>query len=413
MNNAIFVIKYLFLFLGVYSLTSCKQGVRHSVDPWDETLSPAQNIARNAIYMDNNDDFSFLDVILKEKQCVFLGEGSHWDLETIETKSKMIAYFGRSGYSLAMEGMAFLSSYVFSEPKFYNTVQTWKMDKFMPLISYDFEEFQPIKEMIRSHQIKLLGIETHVGYYDVDAAKIILDQYAKIDYFPMNWDRLNTLFRTKFVKNHLLSVEENFELMDMIDSISNYVHYLIFAINKDDLDLKAILQWIRNVNTDFSFRKYFTTTEIEKIELALRNRDIQMAENMIWYLDHFPNEKCVVSCANFHESKDISQTRYQDKNPLLYYIFQSMGEGVYHRLGDKMYSLAFSNCIQIKEGHLEWEIAQKSNAPYAFVDFESLRYADGYRNQSFGATMIGPKRGKWLNIFDGLYYIRDERRPKK
>jgi len=145
--------------------------------------------------------------------------------------------------------------------------------------------------------------------------------------------------------------------------------------------------------------------------LTGRNRDSQMAENINWIMENYPDEKLIVWCANLHAAKDISQTRYPTDS-LLYFNFQSTGEALYTRHGNKMYCLAFTSLGKEEEnGALEKAIVDiTNNAPYAFVDFESLRFADGYRDKAFESNVIGKKQGKWLYIFDGIYYIRDERR---
>ena len=134
-----------------------------------------------------------------------------------------------------------------------------------------------------------------------------------------------------------------------------------------------------------------------------------MAENMSWIIKNFPEEKFIVWTANFHGAKDISQTRYP-ADSLLYFTFQSMGEHVYAELGDKVFSLAFTSLWKNENhiGMLETEIANVvGNAPYAFINFENLRFADDYRDVEFESSVFGKKRGKWLYIFDGIYFIRN------
>jgi hypothetical protein len=136
---------------------------------------------------------------------------------------------------------------------------------------------------------------------------------------------------------------------------------------------------------------------------------------VIWITEHFPEEKIAVWIANFHGVKEISQALYP-ADSLFYFIQQCAGEGIYHKLRDKFYSLAITSVnyidykgVELKQGLLEASIAKKTeNAPYAFVDFVPLRYADGFREKEFDAALIGKKRAKWLNMFDGVFVIRDQ-----
>ena len=76
-----------------------------------------------------------------------------------------------------------------------------------------------------------------------------------------------------------------------------------------------------------------------------------------------------------------------------------------------MYSIAFASLNHVTEsGKLEKEIAiATENAAYAFINFEPLRFADGYRDREFESRLMIKKQGKWLHIFDGYYYIRDQK----
>jgi len=180
-----------------------------------------------------------------------------------------------------------------------------------------------------------------------------------------------------------------------------------------NMDLKVIMQWIRNLNMAFSYVKYAYLTDGSGANLTNRNRDYQMAENINWIIKNFPKERFTVWTANFHGAKDISQTQHQ-RDSLLYFSFQSMAETLYAEHGNKIYSLAFTSLEEDRwRGRLEMEIANATeNAPFAFINFEPLRFADGYRDKEFESNVIGKKSGKWLNIFDGLYYIRDQEYPK-
>lgn len=41
--------------------------------------------------------------------------------------------------------------------------------------------------------------------------------------------------------------------------------------------------------------------------MRVQIRDNAMAENVLWYRKHFPDEKLIIWCANLHAVKDASQ----------------------------------------------------------------------------------------------------------
>lgn len=336
----------------------------------------------------------------------------------------MLNHLRKSGFnSIALETVPFLTAYVFSNPEYAQITKYWKLEEFWAPAWTTQKTCKPLIEMINRRDIKIWGIDVYLSKYDIFAAKAIIQKYSEKAYSEINWNALHRLYDRKFFyyndanakdyeKGIHISVEGQYELMRIIDTLSNYVQ-LIIANNGNSNDLKALTQWIRIINTSFSDIEYGKDLMSPDEQLRTRNRDYQMAENILWITENYPTEKFSVWCANFHGTKDISQTTYP-KDSLWYFIFQSMGETVFNKLGDKMYSLAFTSLDsqgkdQRENDLLEAAIGRKTNnAPFAFIDFEKLRFDEGYFNKEFDACMIGHKRGKWLYIFDGVYYIKDQ-----
>ena len=394
---------------------------------WEENLSVEQNIAKNAIPLENNGDFSFLDDILRNRSVLILGEEGHSDYMTSLVKLKMIDYLQNKGFSsIAFEGdYSLLLSYMFSNPKYSALTKNWKQNPFIggtDVLINGTDEYKSFIASMKEGRIKVWGFDCYSTFVDIEAVKAILDENAHGELLSVDWAKLKDLYLRKFMYPFLqysptpinlskLTVSEQYELMRMIDSISNYTQYLIH-LNGSNNDLKIVLQWIRNLNTTFSGIEVGIEQVNEPIfRLHNRNRDIQMAENLDWIIENFPDEKIVVWCANFHSSLDISQTRYP-ADSLYYFTFQSTGEFLAAKHREKMYSMAFSSLTKWDEndrGMLEKEIDNTiGTAPFAFIDFERLRFADGYRDKEFESNIILKKQGKWLYIFDGLYYIRDQ-----
>ena len=409
-------------FLCFLLIESCVSN-SEAIFPWNEEFSIEQNIAKNALALENNTEFHFLDNIVRNRSVLIIGETSHWDYTTIETRIKMIDYLKNKGFSsIALEGAPLLTSYVFSNPKYAELTKNWKINQFWKLNDLRDPKFQPFLESIQNRNIKIWGIDCCWGYYyDIDAVKTILEEYSEHEVLSLDWDRLRHLYFQKFVMipcrgcpepEDKLSVAEQYELMRMIDKISNHTQFIITS-KGTNMDLKIILQWIRNLNMAFSYVEYAYLTVGSGANLTNRNRDYQMAENINWIIKNFPKERFTVWTANFHGAKDISQTLHT-RDSLLYFSFQSMGETLYAEHENKIYSLAFTSLEEERwRGRLEMEIANATeNAPFAFINFEPLRFADGYRDKEFESNVIGKKSGKWLYIFDGLYYVRDQEYPK-
>jgi erythromycin esterase len=392
----------LTLFFFLAAATGCQQKSHTPV--WNNFVSTEKNVANQAIPLQDSLDFSFLDRIAVSKSVIILCEKGHYDQVSATTKCNMINYLGKKGFkSVALEAAPFFTTYLFGNPEYREFVKGWDISQFWAGL-YMNKNNEPLIAPMTRGEIRPWGIDIWSGIFYLQAAQEILQRYSKEYKEEIPWERCNRLFYKIAYKEN--SVSEFHEYMRIIDKISNITHYLIKKYVYSN-DFKAILQWIRNENTMITRDKDPTIGY-----LGSRNRDIQMAENILLITRNYPDEKLIVWCANFHGAKDISQTTYLPDS-LFYFRFQSMGEALYDRLGDKMYSLAltYPEKEEAETGEFEKQIALATgNAPYAFVDFEPLRFAEGFRDQEFDAAMIIKKRGKWLHIFDGIYYIRDEYR---
>ncbi len=400
--NTMYKSQLFILFFCLFAVAGCRKD-RINAPAWNNSLSVERNVANQAIPLQDSLDFSFLDNIAARKSVIILGEKGHYDQVTATVKCNMINYLSKKGFrSIALENAPFLTTYLFGNPAYREFVKEWSMSQFWGFPSMN-KNNEPLLVPMSNGEIRPWGIDVWSGIFDLQAAQEILQRYSKEYKEEIPWERCNRLFYKIAYKEN--SVSEFHEYMRIIDKISNTTHHLI-AKHGSSNDLKAILQWIRNKNTQVAWE------EDPKSDLNLRNRDMQMAENILWITRNFPDEKLIVWCANFHGAKDISQTTYLPDS-LFYFRFQSMGETLYDRLGDKMYSLAltYPEKEEAETGELEKQIALATgNSPYAYIDFEPLRFAEGFRDQEFNAAMVLKKRGKWLHIFDGIYYIRDEYR---
>ncbi len=320
--------KFLFLVL-LSTLVSCSSVQKEkATSSWNDNLSTEQNIAKNALPFQTDNKFPFLDEIAKTKTVIVLGEQDHYDLTTSEVKTNMIKYLQTKGHKyVGLEALSFMAGYLFSNPDYIETTKNWRIEYMWSPVWVKQQSCQSIISAINNRSIKVWGIDTFVSKYDIPAVKAILDKYSsKTLQIDINWEQLEDLYKRKFYNSLSSTVSEQYQLMRMIDSIANYTQYLIKMDKEKQVDLLAIIQWVRNVNTQFSGTEIKPSMDLI-FSLANRNRDNQMAENVNWLTEHFPNEKFSIWCANFHAAKDISQTTYPTDS-LLYFNMQTMAEGI-------------------------------------------------------------------------------------
>ncbi|MDR3141666.1 MAG: hypothetical protein LBU37_08085, partial [Tannerellaceae bacterium] len=219
---------------------------------YQSSLSLEENIATQAVVFQNDSTYPFLDQLSKTRSVILVGECGHVDSVTFVVKNKMQQYLLDKGFhSIAYEAVPFLSSYVFSNPKYNTFTDRWRVEFPSDLVIQFFNDR-------RAENInRIWGIDVYAGSFDIECAKAILSEYFEEYMFVMDWEKLNDYYKRNCVLGHDIPVSEQTEMMRMIDRISNYTHYVIHkktAMN----DLKVVLQWIRNVNANYSVGKYFS-----------------------------------------------------------------------------------------------------------------------------------------------------------
>ncbi len=159
----------------------------------------------------------------------------------------------------------------------------------------------------------------------------------------------------------------------------------------------------------------------EPINLAeqLNPRDAQMAENLIWLIEHgFPNQKIVVWSATMH----IQDVPDQLNTPagIDYTGVLPMGSRVRARLGKGMYSLGFT-AFRGETG-LPWQtpttvppapknsfedLCQRADLEHALIDFSALP-KEAWLHDSMIMRPLGfvPMRGRWTDLLDGMFFLQ-------
>ncbi|MDR0733677.1 MAG: hypothetical protein LBF08_06430, partial [Dysgonamonadaceae bacterium] len=239
---------------------SCRPLEGEKKPVWDSNLSVEENVAAQALAFDNDSTFPFLDDIMKNRSVLFLGEAGHNDTTTTQIKVNMISYLNdKDVHSVLFEITPFISSYVFSCPEYDNFTKEWKIQDIFPMW-FGHQPFQSLLERIGNHKIKAYGIDCCGGYYDIEAVKLILNKYLDEHLFFLDWNKLQKYYIESVYSQRKIPEKEQFEMMQMIDSISIYTQYLINKTGKN-MDLESLIQWQRNINTMFSYNLYVVPYE--------------------------------------------------------------------------------------------------------------------------------------------------------
>lgn len=388
----------------------------------------AKTVADEVVTIDAN-NFEFLDESLKGKDIVILGEASHGDGKTFEVKSQLVKYLiEQKGYNtFAFESRDFFEieyingrqslENVLDKSLKHNWVRQW--NPWGPA-----KEIQTLVDVLENGKLGYIGLEPY-DYTSVINAVDHLKKRAEV--LGLNvldektWSQLQDIHSQvgRSYDSMVTAAEANYyvasmeRLMGGIDANKGSESSFLYQMAENAVTFMKIRQLdVANLPDD----EYYKFINL---------RDAQMAKNLIWYKKRNPDAKIIVWMANFHGANNLRDVQFADGDPTTYSKLTVFGEHIANKYRDKVYSIAFTSSrgtskmpytytgieettITAPEGSLEGYLDVK-NIDFGYIDFSEIRKNNpGLINKDFSSIMLGyaNQNGKWLNVFDGVFYIR-------
>lgn len=409
----LFLLLFVLVFLGC---TSRNVPLTTSLQT-DDNRTIEQKLADHVIPLADNHSFAFLDKMVKDKRLLFLGESTHQDKKTFETKVNMIRYLNQKhGFkTIGLEGANYFDSYVANKFGWLHTDRKWNI-KFLwlPLWS-ETKESEGLVDLIDKGEITYFGLDNNVLLPNTVAGiRNIIERYDRQKEITLDWDLLNEQYQTicwecyRKWKETNISALDQLKFMDHLNTIKNLTHKLLTG-QRNNQDLQFVLLAIDNMKSAFRQDHINRGRNLiaDPLMLALGNneRDGQMAANITHYLETHPKERVIIWCANLHGARDLSQV-LNGGDWLLFARTKPVGEYLANKYGEQMYSIAFTSPRDGQAALFEQELAEYR---FGFIDFVPLRYRDEFFNQPFESNAIRKDSGNWMYMWDGFYYIRDQK----
>lgn len=415
------IFRLVSFFLLLIFIHSCKSTV---VEKVANELIIVNDITKEA-------SFDFLNQSLLNKEIILLGEAAHGDGKTFEIKSKLVEYLVKEkGYdTFAFEARDFF------EIEFINGNTSLKgilhdafkenwVRKWSPW--GPSKQIQTLVDLFANNKLNYIGLEP-----------FILDSYQSqqsFNYIKIRLDLLNLSLYNSKVWDTLSEIREN--MISSKDSVSDqqfefYIKNLeVFYQEINDSAYQEnlfLLQTIENTITATKIARFASpSTTDEKLNEFVRLRDAQMAKNLIWYKMRNPQAKIIGWMANFHAAKELKGVDFADGDISRYSKFTVFGEYISKKYSELVFSLAFTSSrgtskmpynmegieeikINAPENSLEKKLDLK-NTNFGYIDFNELkRRKPRLKESRFNSIMLGytNQTGNWLDVFDGLLYIRE------
>ncbi len=384
------------------------------------TKTTEQQIANEFLaFSDEQASFEPIKTVVKDKRVVILGEAGHADGKTFEIKSKLIEYLNSNNeYDVVLEGMGFLDGAVLQgvlpslciDSNYLDVANAWN-----PLWSQT-KEASSLVEAMRSGKVSYWGMDCQPS----------LSDYFLIPYLLASSPSVSSVLGGSAFDS-LMAIHDRMMSMDTtlthneLDYFDSKMSQARKALEEEtNLEKKAILDMTIDNALAFLGQVRLGFTEWDAINEGINIRDRQMAKNVEWYLNHFPDRKIIIWTANFHGAKQINQINYgKEPDPDLYNKYVLCGEHLEKAFPGQLYSLAFtsgggsegyfyatdSTAIVPDSTSMEFQLRQRC-MEYGFCDLSQRK---DWTDMAFNSIILGYdcKPGKWAQVFDGVFYLKE------
>ena len=382
----------------------------------------------------------FNDTILSNYEIVLLGEQTHGDGAVFEKKLSMVKELHENGgFNLLIFESGMYDN--FKANQLYSTKKE-SINIFKQSVGYlysDTQVFQDLLDYIETHpKLKILGFDSQESslfqeYYLKDLKKLCTKNNISIS--DATYLELEKTIIVRDLENYINNKKDSTILYNRIQDIQNKID----LIPRTNLETKVIIQTFKSVFSDLDF----ILKDLQKEKIHLQNpRDKQMAENLVFLKEVYPNEKIIGWGASYHFANQLKEFEYtsitenyikktaaiidsitghndlelsdeieevKDLN-----FAKPMGQLLKDKYGDKLFSLAFSS---YKGNYFDFihnkYIPILAPPPYSIENdikkegTKNKLHILKSRNSKMYSSVLGyiPLYAIWSRVFDAVYYI--------
>jgi len=374
--------------------------------------------------INNNEDYSSFETLketLKEVEIVMLGEQSHGEATTYETKIKLIKFLHQE---MGFDILAF-------ESGFYDCKKAWEE------ITKGEDTRDALGKSVFYLWSTIKDIKPLTNY--IDKQKNSTNPLI-ISGFDSQWSgKLSEENYTKDLKKYLLQINSPIVKTDswkyLEENLANLTSYEFSKKYKKENTHKAIanieniISYLNTISSNKESKFWVqslisTKRHLSDVNLKTDFRDQQMAENLIWLKEQNPGKKIICWGATSHFIYNTSEVRM--KNPIIqllagkyYKKHEMMGDYLKTKYNNSIYIIGFT----AYEGHYGLFSKSKIKPPKE----NSLEYIIGQSNftncllplkrMQLNSTLSRPLGNKYMkndisNIMDAVIFNRKMKRPK-
>ena len=370
-----------------------------------------------------NEDFSSLlelKNLLADVEIVMLGEQSHGDATTYDTKIKLIKYLHQElGFDVLAFESGFYDCHKASQMIAEGEAVREAMGRSIFSLwstTYDLEPLANYLERTNDSDrpLKLCGFDNQLtGKYSKNYFINDLTTYLK----KMNPSILDTKEWEHYSESILLITSNRFKEFKKNNPEQDleFTQLMMDKISQSMPDTEAEF-WVQSLKSTHAY--------LSDMAIKTNLRDLQMADNLFWLKEKYPNRKIICWGATSHflyNSKEVKM-----KSPLIriiggnYYSKQPMmGEYVKNKFQEKVYTIGFTayqgesgltrkrKIKEPKEKTLEYLLGQSEHDNFLLPlnDLDLSRYLSRPLANFYMKNPIN-------KVMDAVIFNREMRRPK-
>lgn len=394
-------------------------------------LSPNEVLGQESIFKDS---------FLTDHEIILLGEQTHGDGAVFEKKLEMVKELHeKGGYNLLAFESGMYDNYKANQ--LYNA-QKEDSSIFKQSVGWlysDTEVFQELLEYMETHpELKIMGFDSQESglfeTYFLDDLKALCTRNT-ISISEKTFRMLEKTLVVRDVESYVGNKKDSTALYSTILSLQNKLD----EIPKKDIETKMLVQTFKSVFSDMDF----TLKDLQKEKIYVQNpRDKQMAENLIFLKETYPNEKIMGWGASYHFANRLSDFEFTPiTENYITKVFQSidsltehshtelqeeidqikelrfavpMGQLLKETYGDKLFSLGFTSYEGTYRNFMHDNILPILQPPTNSFEDKLKKQAIKEKlvvleesEAKFYTSALGyiPVYAHWNTIFDGVYFI--------
>lgn len=367
-------------------------------------------------------DFSKVGDLIGNARIVLLGEQDHGDGASFMVKTSLIKFLHEEkGFNVVAFESGFYELNNIWETKLdtdkkienakANMYSIWSKSKqTQPLFKYIKDENEKGRSLI------ITGFDSrHASTYSKEQYLIQFDSVVRSNNLAILKESDYLAFKT--ILSGLISEEYNHQPKNTDkDLFFASIEKMLLQFDQSGPSINQF--WLQELNSLRGNAKSVWADK-SKIRESISQRDRQMADNLLWLIQHkYKDEKIIVWAANYHIAKSDNyipkQKYYNHEDKVL------MGEILNPVLGDKMFNIGFTSSsgqytdmtyqktirdIKVSPSSLE-SLLSRTKYEYGFVNFKSNRQWTiiPFNMSAFSHFEL---KGNWTHVFDGVFYIRE------